>query len=75
MSVPIDEVLRTLRLFTQGATVRQLAEHMSMKQFSLGSRLSKQYVQGRGTVEREAREIRTATGRHEEFVYSAKERA
>lgn len=74
MSVPIEEILRELRLFPNGATVRQLAERTGMKHASLGSRLSKQWVQGRGTVDRAEQTVADSRGRHDEYVYSIRER-
>lgn len=75
MSVPMDEVLRALRGFPDGATTKQLAERMGMKQASLGSRLSKQWVQGRGTVDRVMQIVCDSRGRYDEYVYTAKVRA
>lgn len=73
MSVPIEEVLRTLRLFPQGATVRQLAERLKMKPTSLSNRLGKQWMYGRG-VDRVEQTVRDSRGRHDEYVYSIRER-
>lgn len=75
MSVPIDEILRTLRLFPNGATTKQLAERMGAKHSTIGSRLSKQWVQGRGTVDRVEQTVKDSRGRHDEYVYRIKERA
>lgn len=71
MSVPLDEVLRTLRTFPSGATTRQLAERMGMKRANLGGRLSKAYCYGLG-VDREMQTVADSRGRYDQFIWSVK---
>jgi len=69
--VPIDKVLSALRQFPAGATTKQLAEKLGMKQTSVSSRLGKAWMYG-GPIDREV--IRPnppgQTGRH--FVWRAR---
>lgn len=51
-TVPFDEVLRALRTYPNGVTVKELAERLGMRTNSLGVRLGKQWMYG-GPVDRE----------------------
>lgn len=55
MSIPIDKVLSMLRTFEHGATTKQLAAKLGMRPDSLGGRLSKSFLWGKGVLNRELR--------------------
>lgn len=72
MSIPIEEVLRTLRLFPAGATTAELATRLGMRRASLGNRLSKQFLWGRNTVSREVQRVPARGGTlsaYDQFIW------
>lgn len=69
MSIPIDKVLSMLRTFEHGATTKQLAAKLGMRPDSLGTRLSKQFLWGKGTVDREIQKVANELGTYEQFLW------
>lgn len=69
MTVSIEKVLSALRTFEHGATTKQLAAKLGMRPDSLGTRLSKQFLWGKGTVDREIQKVANELGTYEQFLW------
>jgi hypothetical protein len=63
--ISIDQVINALRQFPKGATSRQLAERLGMKPHSVGTRLYKQHIYGRGVARTES------AGPQHEYIWRA----
>lgn len=73
MTVPISDVIRALRAYPDGMTTVELAGKLGMNRASLGGRLSKSFLWGKGVLDRERRRSVTPSGiGYDYFVWRAR---